>query len=559
MLKKSAKHQQLDMFSSPVSLFSGKVQTAYENPDAWHNLFRKEVTMRIDEELFSPLYSDSQGRPNASIRVLIGMMILKEADGLSDEKIFENCRYNLLHRSALGLLNLSDTIPTESTYYLFRQKVVAYHKESGKNLFAEVFAQTTKEQCIEFAVSGKRIRMDSKLLGSNIAWLSRYELIHNTLELYYKEIRDHTSLDAALRWKLDEALKIQGDKVVYTHTSQEVKSKLIELGTLISKALELTDYSETDSYKTLQRVFTEQYEITEDKMIVAKEKESISAQSVQSPHDTDCTYRTKGGNDGQKKQEVKGYSVNVTETCDDDNLNLITNANVKVVSTPDTEFLRGDIEKTQEIVSDKIEAVHADGAYHSPENQNYCEDNDIDLYLQAIQGPKGRYELEMKEDQTLQVKDTQSGEEIESIKIISKDGTEKWRIKTETSYRYITQKAIDTYQLRKKITSTPKEEIQRRNNVEATIFQVGYHYPNAKSRYRGLSKHQMWANIRCLWVNFVRIANFVTENGQNLPNIALNLIKTSVMVHVVCQMIKNISQEINFLTRQSKGTILCDS
>lgn len=558
MLKKSSKEQQLDMFSSPLSLFSGKVQTAYENPDAWHNLFRKEVTMRIDEELFSPLYSDSQGRPNASIRVLLGMMILKEADGLSDENIFENCRYNLLYRSALGLLNLSDTIPTESTYYLFRQKVAAHDKANGKNLFSEVFAQTTKEQSIEFAVSGKKIRMDSKLLGSNIAWLSRYELIHKTLEIHYKEIKDNADLAAALKGKLEEALKIQGDKVVYTHTSQEVKSKLIELGTLISRVLEHTDYSASDSYKTLQRVFAEQYEITDDKIIVAREKESISAQSVQSPHDTDCTYRSKGGHDGQKKQEIKGYSVNVTETCDDDNLNLITNASVKVVSTADNDFLKEDTEKTQEIVSDKIEAVYADGAYHSPENQNYCKDNDIDLYLQAIQGAKGRYELEMTEDQTLQVKDTQTGDEVESIKVISKDGTEKWRIKTGQTYRYITQKDIDTYELRKKIESRPKEEIQRRNNVEATIFQIGYHYPNAKSRYRGLSKHQMWANMRCLWVNFVRIVNFVTENGQNLPNIALNFIKTIVMFHTARQIIKTLKRDINFLTRQPKSTILCD-
>ena len=278
--------------------------------------------------------------------------------------------------------------------------------------------------------------MDSKLLGSNIAWLSRYELIHKTLELYYKEIKDNAHLEATLKEKLEDALKMQGDKVVYTHTSQEVKSKLKELGTLISKVLELTEGSQTDSYKTLQRVFTEQYEITEDKMIVAKEKESISAQSVQSPHDTDSTYRSKGGNDGQKKQEVKGYSVNVRETCDDENLNLITNVNVKVVSTPDTDFLKEDTEKTQEIISDKIESVYADGAYHSPENQNYCKDNDIDLNLQAIQGAKGRYELEMTEDQTLQVKDTQTGEEVESIKVISKDGTEKWRIKTGESYRY---------------------------------------------------------------------------------------------------------------------------
>ncbi len=249
--------------------------------------------------------------------------------------------------------------------------------------------------------------------------------------------------------------------------------------------------------------------------------------------------------------------MNVTETCDDENLNLITNVNVKVVSTPDTDFLKEDTEKTQEIISDKIESVYADGAYHSPENQNYCKDNDIDLNLQAIQGAKGRYELEMTEDQTLQVKDTQTGEEVESIKVISKDGTEKWRIKTGESYRYITQKEIDTYQIRKKIESTPKEEI-RRNNVEATIFQVSYHYPNAKSRYRGLSKHQMWANMRCLWVNFVRIVNFVTENGQNLPNIALNFIKTIVMVYTRRQIIKTLFQDVNFLSRQPKSTILCD-
>jgi hypothetical protein len=50
--------------------------------------------------------------------------------------------------------------------------------------------------------------------------------------------------------------------------------------------------------------------------------------------------------------------------------------------------------------------------------------------------------------------------------------------------------------------------LQKRNNVEVTIFQLGYHCSNAKTRYRGEIKHQMWANVRCLWVNFVRIQKF---------------------------------------------------
>jgi len=37
--------------------------------------------------------------------------------------------------------------------------------------------------------------MDSKLLGSNTAWLSRYELIHETLHLFYKQIKKSEKLE----------------------------------------------------------------------------------------------------------------------------------------------------------------------------------------------------------------------------------------------------------------------------------------------------------------------------------------------------------------------------
>ena len=44
--------------------------------------------------------------PNAPVRVLIAMMILKEAEGLSDQKTLENCRFNMLTRSAIGLFKV---------------------------------------------------------------------------------------------------------------------------------------------------------------------------------------------------------------------------------------------------------------------------------------------------------------------------------------------------------------------------------------------------------------------------------------------------------------------
>jgi hypothetical protein len=199
MFKKSSESGQLNIFTSPKSLFSGNSLKMYEDRQAWHNQFREQVTMRVDENIFRPLYCEDNGTPNAPIRVLVAMMVLKEAEGLSDQKIFENCRFNLLVRSALGLLNADDPLPTESTYYLFRKRIQEYAKGNNENLLETVFSQITKGQCAEFEVSGKRIRMDSKLLGSNIAWLSRYELIHETLRLFYNQVK---------KWSCRTGLKV---------------------------------------------------------------------------------------------------------------------------------------------------------------------------------------------------------------------------------------------------------------------------------------------------------------------------------------------------------------
>lgn len=509
MFRKTAKSIQQNLFTSGISLFSGKSLKLYEDEKSWHNQFRKQVTMRIDEGLFKPLYSSDQGTPNASIRVMISMMILKEAEGLSDQKLFENCRFNLLVRSAIGLLNADDIVPTESTYYLFRKKVNDYARKG--NLFDIVFSDITKQQCLEFDVSGKHIRMDSKLLGSNIAWLSRYELIHETLRLFYNNIKKHRKLDSSTEEQLDEILKYKGNKVVYTSTSDEIKTKIQEIGKLIYKVLLIFSKSQDVHYKTLQRVFDEQFKVEEDKIVLVRNKEEISAKSVQSPHDTECHFRDKDGN------KTKGYSINVTESCDDDkDLNLIGNVDVREASTSDVDFFQDDLKNTQEVFPDKTEAAHTDGAYHSPDNQSFCTENNIDLHLHAIQGAKGRYELNPLENGELSVLDTKTDELLEATKILSKTNIDKWRIKTEKGYRYFTQKEIDTCLLRKKIEETPIDILQKRNNVEATIFQLAYHYSNAKSRYRGLIKHQMWADMRCLWVNFVRILNYMKNTSKKL-------------------------------------------
>ncbi len=502
---KKTKQTQPNLFSSPTALFSERNLKIYENKDAWHNRFREQVTERIDEGLFSRLYCRDNGTPNASIKVLVAMMILKEAEGLSDQKLFENCRFNFLTRSAIGLFNADDAVPAESTYYLFRKRIVEDEKAGNENLLKVVFEQVTAAQCLEFEVSGKRIRMDSKLLSSNIAWLTRYELVHETLRVFYQEIKGSKKIGKETAEVLEEVLGTAGSKIVYRSTNEEVRTRLQELGELIWSVLAMFGELKSEKYELLKRVFEEQFEV-EDGSVRAREKEKISAKTVQSPHDPDAAYKDKNGS------KCKGFSVNVTESCNDEGLNLIGQVEVEKAGTADIEFLVKGIEKAEEIFTGKVEAAHADGAYHSPDNQKYCEDKKIELHLNAIQGSKGRYGLEMDEG-NLRVTDRETGKELEATEMVTKKGERRWRIRTDKGLRYFTPSEIESSRLRKKAEETPKEILEKRNNVEATIFQLGYHYPNGKSRYRGQIKHQMWANVRCLWVNFVRIWKYVTQGG----------------------------------------------
>jgi hypothetical protein len=44
------------------------------------------------------------------------MMIFKEGHGWSNNQLFEQGHFNLLVRFAIGLVNLYDKVPLESTY-----------------------------------------------------------------------------------------------------------------------------------------------------------------------------------------------------------------------------------------------------------------------------------------------------------------------------------------------------------------------------------------------------------------------------------------------------------
>ena len=416
----------------------------YSDPNAWHNQFYSLVTTKIDEEIFKPLFPEGKksGRPNASIRILVAMSVLKEGFGCSDEDLFEKCEFDLLTRKALGLELLTDVTPSIDTYYLFRRRICDYQERTGIDLMQLCFEHIAGNQVRLLKISGKSVRMDSKLVGSNIARQSRYELIHTTLVRFLKTC-------------------------TLTKLSPE--------------------------HNLLQRLFGEQY-VVKDGKAVLRDKKEVKADSLQNPNDPDATYRSK--ND----QKVQGYVTNITETVEEGKPSIITSVQVETAVFADCHFLQEAVENSERVTDSTIEDLYADGAYQSPDNREFAKNhNAMQLKTGKMQGGC-RWELIPHDGDGLTIREIATGNTYEAVKAVTKQGSRKrWRIpwNNKTGWRYFEDKDIKAYQLRKQIESLPLEEQHKRNNVEAAMFQYSFHTRNGKTRYRGLLKHRMHAYSRC--------------------------------------------------------------
>ena len=90
----------------------------------------------------------------------------------------------------------------------------------------QTFKQITSGKVQEFDVNGHSIRMDSKLISSNIAFYSCYEIVHHTLCRFYKTLnkQEKARLSAMDREQLKEVTNEEPLKTVYCSNREEIES-----------------------------------------------------------------------------------------------------------------------------------------------------------------------------------------------------------------------------------------------------------------------------------------------------------------------------------------------
>lgn len=532
MYKKNRRAQQPLLLSDVNDL---PQRTLKHLKGSWAETFRREIFLRIPEDRFAVLYDCDPSRPNVAVNVLIGLEILKDWHGWSDEELYEHFLFDLQVRYALGCDNFGEGDFDLRTLYNFRRRVSDHAMRIGENLFQVVFENITDQQIKKLNLNTRMQRMDSTQILSNIADLSRLELLIEAVQRLYRILSeaDQASYREAFQPYIKESAgqytyRIRGKEAVWQHIEQ--------VGVMLHEWLgKLSAYQEEPVYQTVKRFYEENFNLVETR-VKAKTNAEITPGCLQSLDDLEATYRVKC------HRAYKGYVANLSETCAPENpVQLITNVQVEPNRTSDIALLQSALPELQERMD--LQTLVTDGGYVSPDIDAQLRQSELEQITTGLtgtlpnhqDGKKTLSDFEMTLDADGNV--TQASCPIGQSASIRPSTSRKSFILTfaseacQTCPLYLADQCPIRFDKRNKrfaltipkdraISSQRRRRFERskeearslRPAIEATVFHLKHALQRNKVRVRGLFRTTSVITCSALAVNLRRLHRY--ENDQ---------------------------------------------
>jgi len=140
-----------------------------------HPLLKLAATIpwvRFEEE-FSGLYSD-QGRPAKPIRLMVGLMILKQLDNLSDERVVEVWTQNPYYQAFCAMKEFQWSLPCDPTDLIYFRKRIG---EEGARLIFEVSVKLHGSDAKE-----PEVTVDTTVHEKNVTFPTDLKLLTKIIE-----------------------------------------------------------------------------------------------------------------------------------------------------------------------------------------------------------------------------------------------------------------------------------------------------------------------------------------------------------------------------------------
>lgn len=545
MFRKNSEHLQTNLFNSLNGMDS---RLAHKLQKSWAALFYQHVFCQIDERLFAPLYSRDNGRPNFPVNIFIGLDLIKHIREYTDEVLLDEYAFNYQISFALGLRTLGERYFAPRTLYEFRSRLYNYsleHSDEADLIFAQ-FEKLTDHFIKAAGLSTSEGRMDSTQIMSNIKLGGRLSLAYDVLVCGVKALPE-TLLNDSLRIFLKADYKTT---LLYQLKATDIQSRIQTILNHCAELLQLVEgqpeLKETPAVQTIDRFLKEQATFNEQQnQWIAKGDREISSNSLQSAHDTDATYRNKGG-----KKHV-GYALNLTETCADDNpIQVVTHFDVAPNTTSDVEMLN---QSLATIAGQGVKDLYTDGGYYSPNVVEEAETHGVTMHFTDMTGRKTSSDKLPYSSFTIEDKRTivlcpanhsplrtsfneKSGVlsahfQLEVCRECPHKETCRVKFQKKDTVLYVNQKALTSEENRMKITNREerKESTSKRAAIEGTNSALKRAHNAGKLNVRGIVKCKLVLGAKIIAHNFRQLARFfkgdirkkvikkLSESKQGIP------------------------------------------
>jgi len=524
MFRKNDGHLQNNLFNS---LYGMDSRLALKLQKSWAARFYEHVFCEIDESLFVPLYSSDNGRPNFPVNIFIGLELIKHLKEYTDEALLDEYAFNYQISFALGLRTLGERYFAPRTLYEFRSRLYNYsleHPDRADPMFAQ-FEKLTDHFIKVAGLSTSEGRMDSTQIMSNIKLGGRLSLAYDVLACGVKalpEILLNDSLKIFLKADYKTQFLYQLKATDIFSRIQSVINHCVELLRLVEGQPEL---KHNPAIQIVDRFLKEQATfIEEQNQWIAKGNREISSKALQSAHDGDATYRKKGG-----KHHV-GYALNLLETCADENpVQIVTHFEIASNTTSDIEMLNASLPNAEKL---GVKDLYTDGGYYSPKIVEEAEAHGITMHYTDMTGrktssnklPYSSFTIEDKEKIVLcPAKQaplrTNFNEKngilsahfkLEICNECAQKDTCRVKFQKKDTVLYVSQKALDTEEIRMKITNKKerKESTSKRAAIEGTNSALKRAHSAGKLKVRGIVKCGLVIGAKIIAHNFRQLARF---------------------------------------------------
>ena len=343
----------------------------------WHGVFRTSVLELLPVESVEKKFSPDMGRPTKELFSMIGLIIIKEFFGWTEEQTILEYMTNLGIQYALNV-----EVDKVSLSKRTLQRYIKMSRE--ESVSQKTMIDITRTFLKNLNICIKEQRLDSTHIFSNMAHFSRRQLLFTIIQRFLVQVKRHnpekydklpneiTSLYVKnTGWIFAETspMKTQRNGKIFTSAEQLG----YDMQRLIERFGKDEEFNNRTTYLDLVRVFEEQFEMNDGK---AEFRKKTNGKILLNPSDRDAEVGHKG----------VGYQAQISETCSPENpVQMIVTAKVEGASSQDQASFSDVVEKLKE--EDHLpETLFADKGYGSDKNYVSAQNMGVDLCAPAPGG-----------------------------------------------------------------------------------------------------------------------------------------------------------------------------